>query len=243
MKPKSLLPLFTTCAVLAFVQSAPAKEHHAAGISDAVFAKKAAAGGLTEVELGKLAAQNGNTQEVKDFGSKMVEDHGKANDALKAVADKDKLTIPDKPTADQQAMIDSLSKKSGAAFDKAYIHAMVTAHIKDKALFTAESENGSNPDLKQFATDTLPVIKEHLSMIEGISKGGSASAGMDMKPSNVGSAAESKSGAGPGGNANPVPTPASDAGTGMGTSPGTGSAADGKSGVGPGGNANPVPSP
>jgi len=235
MKIKSLLCLFIIAAPLCIPHSASAKI-----VSDALFAKKAAAGGLTEVELGKLAAQNGTRQDVKDFGSKMVEDHGKANDALKAVAAKDNLTIPDKPTPDQQDMIDTLSKKSGAAFDKAYIRAMVTAHIKDKALFTAESENGSNPDLKQFATDTLVVIKQHLAMIEDISAGKSSTAsGMDMKSTDVGSAAESKSGVGPGGNANPVATPSSDAG-GMSTdTPGTSSAGQGKSGAGPGSTGSP----
>ena len=48
--------------------------------ADKTFVKKASQGGMLEVELGKVAAAQGDSQDVKDFGSKMVEDHGKAND-------------------------------------------------------------------------------------------------------------------------------------------------------------------
>jgi putative membrane protein len=168
--------LFYTLAIgvaMGFSHFAAAEEssHKKSGLTDETFAKKAAAGGLTEVELGKLAQQNGQSQDVKDFGAKMVTDHGKANDNLEAIATKDSLTIPDKPTAEQQAMIDQLSKETGKQFDKAYIHAMVKAHVGDKALFTDEIDSAKNPDLKQFAEDTLPVIKDHLAMIEGIAEG------------------------------------------------------------------------
>jgi putative membrane protein len=222
--------------------------HHKAGLTDALFAKKAAAGGLTEVTLGQLAEQNGASQEVKDFGAKMVTDHGKANDGLKAIASKDSLTIPDKPNAEQQALIDKLTKETGKEFDSNYIRAMVRAHIADKALFTEEADNAKNQDLKVFAQDTLPVITEHLSMIESIAGNGdshqsAATQGGDMPA--MGSSGESKSGLAPGSNANPVPDTTTDTskstGNGMPTTPDTGSSGESKSGLAPGSNANPVP--
>ena len=215
MKAKFFLPTLVLGLAVSFAQTAVAREHHK--LTDKIFAEKAAAGGLTEVELGKLAQQNGGSQDVKNFGAKMVADHGKANDSLKGVATKDNLTIPDKPNPEQQALIDKLSKKTGNEFDTAYIHAMVKAHVGDKALFTEEIASAQNADLKQFAQDTLPVIKDHLGMIEGMAKsGGDASAHPHHdKPTagdhsgtstEVGPSAESKSGLGPGANRNPVPT-------------------------------------
>ena len=71
--------------------------------TDTAFIKKAANGGMTEVELGKIAADKGQKQDVKDFGQRMVKDHGKANDDLKSVASKMNAEIPDKVNAKHQA--------------------------------------------------------------------------------------------------------------------------------------------
>jgi putative membrane protein len=241
MKTNLLITSLAFGATLGFSHAFAEGHHHA--LTDDIFAKKAAAGGLTEVELGKIAEQNGGSQEIKDFGAKMVDDHGKANDNLKAVAAKDSLTIPDKPNEEQQAMIDKLGKLTGKEFDHAYTHAMVKAHIQDKALFTEEIDSAKNPDLKQFAQDTLPVIKDHLSMIESIEHGKSMTAMHDSS----GDSGAGKSGLAPGANANPAPQtnhpegPASGAPETSGATHNVGDGGAGKSGLAPGANANPVP--
>jgi putative membrane protein len=253
MKIKTLLYMFTIGAAVGLSHPAYAEHHHTKGLTDAVFAKKAAAGGLTEVELGKIAQQNGESQDVKDFGAKMVTDHGKVNDNLKAIAAKDNITIPDKPNAEQQELIDKLGKETGKEFDNAYIRAMVKAHVMDKTLFTEESTNTKNADLKQFADDTLQVITDHLNMIEGIADshgvatahhGTHSMAGqpMSVAPMTSGDSGMSKSGVAPGANGNPAPPAATDSASGSaGTAPASGDAGQGKSGVAPGANGNPVP--
>ncbi|HWM24714.1 MAG TPA: DUF4142 domain-containing protein [Chthoniobacterales bacterium] len=135
-----------------------------ASAADTAFIKKAADGGMTEVELGKIAEKNGEKDDVKSFGSHMVKDHGKANDELKSVASKMNLTVPDKVSAEHQAKIDKMSKLSGAAFDAAYAKEMVASHEKTIASFEAAKGKVGNEDLKKFIDDTLPVIKEHLEM-------------------------------------------------------------------------------
>src|SRR5205823_909236 len=64
--------------------------------SDREFVRKAAEGGLAEVELGQLATQKASSPDVKQFGQRMVNDHTKANDELKEVAQKQGISIPDK---------------------------------------------------------------------------------------------------------------------------------------------------
>jgi putative membrane protein len=135
-----------------------------ASAADTAFIKKAADGGMTEVELGKIAEKNGEKEDVKSFGSHMVKDHGKANDELKSIASKMNVTVPDKVSAEHQAKIDKMSKLSGAAFDTAYAKEMVAAHEKTIASFEAAKGKVGNEDLKKFIDDTLPVIKEHLEM-------------------------------------------------------------------------------
>ena len=84
---------------------------------DAAFAIRAAQGGLAEVKLGRLAAEKGGSADVKAFGQQMVDDHGKANEQLKAAAESEGMTLPTDVNGKQQAMYDSLSKLSGAPFD------------------------------------------------------------------------------------------------------------------------------
>jgi putative membrane protein len=257
MKIKLLLYTLAIGAAVGLSHPAFAEEHHhSRELTDAVFAKKAAAGGLTEVQLGKIAQQNGDSQDVKDFGAKMVTDHSKINDNLQAIATKDSITIPDKPNAEQQSLIDKLTKETGKTFDDEYIRVMVRAHVMDKALFTQESSSAKNPDLKQFAADSLEVITEHLTMIEGIADTHGIATGHHGKKSTTmaltggmapstttGDSGAGKSGVAPGANGNPAPAAVPDTGSALPSTPDTGDAGQSKSGVAPGANGNPAPAP
>ena len=88
-------------------------------MTDQKFVKEAAQGGMAEVELGQLAVQKASNQDVKKFGQRMVDDHGKANDKLKEIASIKGITLPASPDAKQKAMKERLSKLSGEQFDKA----------------------------------------------------------------------------------------------------------------------------
>lgn len=154
--------------------SASTSKHHAgannesnAGSSklDAVdrhFIRKAGEGGLAEVELGKLAAEKGATDEVKKFGQRMVDDHSKANEQLKQLADSKGATLPTKLDPNDQATKARLEKLSGQQFDRAYMNDMVKDHSKDVAEFKKESTTAKDTDVKSFASQTLPTLQDHL---------------------------------------------------------------------------------
>jgi len=137
---------------------------------DADFAVKAANGGMAEVAMGKMAQQKGMSQEVKDFGAKMVTDHTKANDNMMALAKQKNITLPAAISNDEQKKMDDMAKKSGKDFDKAYVHEMVDDHNKDVKDFEDASKNLKDADLKAFATTTLPTLKMHQTMIKAIDK-------------------------------------------------------------------------
>jgi putative membrane protein len=139
-------------------------------VDDNKFVHDAALGGMAEVELGKLATQKASSDAVKQFGQKMVDDHTKANDQLKEIASKENISVPDSLDSKHQSRIEKLSKLSGPDFDKAYVKDQVKDHKKDVSEFKSEAENGSNPNIKQFASTTLPTLQEHLSMVQDISK-------------------------------------------------------------------------
>lgn len=138
--------------------------------SDQSFVMKAASGGMAEVMLGQLAQKNGSAPAVKEFGKKMETDHSKANDELKTIASKNSITLPSAPGPAEQATYNRLSKLSGAAFDKAYADDMVKDHQEDIAEFKKEASSGQNPDIKAFASKTLPTLEEHLKMAREMQK-------------------------------------------------------------------------
>jgi putative membrane protein len=133
---------------------------------DDTFAKKAAAGGMAEVEMGKLAADKATNDDVKAFGKRMVDDHTKAGEQLKQVAKQENIQLPTELSAKDKAEKDRLSKLSGDAFDRAYINHMVMDHKKDVADFQKEANNGQDDAIKNFAQQTLPTLQDHLKQAE-----------------------------------------------------------------------------
>jgi len=136
------------------------------GSADNSWVMKVAAGGLAEVELGKLAQSQGSSDAVKQFGKRMVDDHSKANDELSQLASRKGITLPTSLDAKHQATKDRLSKLSGAAFDRAYMDDMVKDHREDVSEFRKEATNGQDADVKAFAAKTLPTLEEHLKMAQ-----------------------------------------------------------------------------
>jgi putative membrane protein len=167
-------------------QSSKTKES-AAKNSDMVFAKSAAAGGLAEVQGGQLALKNAQSDQVKQFAQKMIDDHTKANDDLKQVAEKNNLTLPTEPTAKDQAEMKKLEGLQGAAFDKAYMAHMVKDHTKDSKEFHKEADTGKNQDLKDFAQKYASVIDQHLQLAKDVNSQVGGKAGKTSKPSPSGS--------------------------------------------------------
>jgi putative membrane protein len=139
-----------------------------AGSPDQKFVLEAAMGGMEEVQLGQLAVSKAASDDVKQFGQHMVDDHSKANDELKALAASKNITLPTELAGKQKADYDKLSKLSGAAFDREYMKMMVDDHNKDVAEFQKESTSGKDPDVKAWAAKTLPTLQQHQTMAKEV---------------------------------------------------------------------------
>ena len=135
---------------------------------DATFYKKAAEGGMAEVELGKLAQDKSPTASVKEFGAMMVTDHSAANDKLKVIAAQKNIKLPTSPSVGQMASKTKLEALSGKSFDKSYIKGMVEDHQEDIKEFQTEATSGQDADAKAYAAATLPTLKAHLKKIRAI---------------------------------------------------------------------------
>lgn len=133
---------------------------------DRKFVEDAAVGGMAEVQLGQLAAQRAQDQGVRDFGNAMVADHTPANQRLMTIAATLGITPPDKLDFMHRHKQKKLSKAEGKDFDEDYIEGEVKDHKKMAELLEDEMKDGQNADLKQYASDMLPRIKQHLEMAQ-----------------------------------------------------------------------------
>lgn len=151
-------------AVALMVGPLPAQVNEKKPFDDATFVAAAASGGLLEVELGKLASDKVRMDSVKKFADRMVTDHGKANEALKTAARAANIPVPDKMNDEHQKAYDRFKSYTGTDFDRDYIRFMVKDHEEDVAAFARAAKEAKNPQIKDFAAATLPVIQEHLKM-------------------------------------------------------------------------------
>ena len=139
---------------------------------DSTFAVKAAIGGLMEVEAGNLAQQNGSSQRVKDFGAMMVRDHSAASEELKALATSKGFSLPTTMPESDQKHMDMVRNMKGKSFDDHYKSMMLDHHTKDVSEFEKASNNLKDPDLKNWATKTLPTLKMHLDSAKALNNKG-----------------------------------------------------------------------
>ncbi|HTS07285.1 MAG TPA: DUF4142 domain-containing protein [Candidatus Eisenbacteria bacterium] len=137
-------------------------------MSDDAFVKKAAEADMAEVELGHLAVQKASSEKVKNFGQRMIDDHGKNQDKVKQVAEEEHVTLPTQLSAKDQATKERLEKLSGTQFDDAYMKDMLKNHKKDVAEFAHESKDAKDSAVKNYAQETLPTLREHLSLAKQI---------------------------------------------------------------------------
>ena len=129
--------------------------------NDRTFLEKAAEGGMAEVEFGKLAERKAQSQEVKNFGKLMVDDHSKANDELNQIASQAGATLPTGLSTSDNTTKEHLSKMQGDAFDKAYMRHMVADHQQDVSEFKQETIAGKDPQLDKAIELALEALKKN----------------------------------------------------------------------------------
>ncbi|HYG75680.1 MAG TPA: DUF4142 domain-containing protein [Planctomycetota bacterium] len=130
------------------------------------FVKEAAKGGMHEVAVGKLAMDKATNEDVKKLARHLVDDHSRANDELKQIAGKLNIDLADVAHSPEHDA--NLMNQSGAQFDRAFVSMVVEDHRKDVANFERYSREGTNPDVKAFATRTLPGLRDHLDMAQSL---------------------------------------------------------------------------
>ena len=148
------------------------KEHAAKGapMTDQKFIDMAAQTDMLEAHLGQLAADQAKSPDVKTYAQMLVSDHTADYQQLTALAAKDGLTVPTALDAAHNKMIVPFEKLKGAAFDARYIHTMIAGHTEAIGVYTKESTDAQNPDVKSYASATLPALNKHLDGAKDLAK-------------------------------------------------------------------------
>src|ERR1700716_2691420 len=135
------------------------------------FVKEVAISDMFEIESSKLAQQKANAAE-KTFASQMVSDHTKTSTELKGLVTggKVKADLPTAMDSSHQSKLDKLKGESGKDFSSDYDSMQVSAHKDAVSLFERYAKGGENADLKNWAGKTLPALKHHLDMAQGLKK-------------------------------------------------------------------------
>jgi putative membrane protein len=129
---------------------------------DVAFIQKAAGGGQQEVENGKLAEKQGKSADVKRIGARMVADHTRANKELTELATRKGVKFDTRGVRAQNI--------GAADFDRTYLKLLEVDHRSDIADFQKEATSGDDRDVKAWAAKTLPMLKEHLAMVQNAMK-------------------------------------------------------------------------
>ena len=154
-----------------------------------MFLQDAAASGMAEIQLGQLALSTSSDDKVKALAQSVVDDHTKANDALKSLAESKKVTLPAAPTSDAQKQGEKLKALKGSQFDEAWSKDMVQDHNDAIKAFTKEAKQTKDPDIQKFVAATLPALKAHLDASQQLASVPDArDKAMDQATKSIGSA-------------------------------------------------------
>lgn len=130
--------------------------------NDKEFVMKAASCGHAEVKFSELADSRAADPKVKEFAAMMVKDHSEANARLAEHAKNQKIAVAAGFERDKRDIYMNLSKLNGAEFDKAYMKQMVDNHENAVKMLENQVKISQDADLKKYAEDSLPKIREHL---------------------------------------------------------------------------------
>ncbi|MEA2953137.1 MAG: putative rane protein [Alphaproteobacteria bacterium] len=163
-----------TCALLwsagtaaAIAQTAVPPAPATLNAIDFNFVGQANLGAPFQVDSGRLAETKATNAAIRSYAHLMVTTHIPVVDALNVIL-KQKNITPSSTLLHgaYDAMISTLKADRGAAFDRNYVNGQVEYQKGNAALFEQEIQNGSDPELKEFARQTLPKIVDHLQRAE-----------------------------------------------------------------------------
>ena len=139
-------------------------------VADRMFFRIATKGGMAEVEMGKLAVTKASSEEVKQFGQKMVADHTMLNASMVPFAQSLGVKMPKHLLKKDSEELAKLEGLSGRDFDQEFLSYMVVNHRTDDKEFQGEMRMASDPQLKDAVANAQKLNHQHLLMVQKLAQ-------------------------------------------------------------------------
>jgi putative membrane protein len=140
--------------------------------ADRQFALDAAGAGLYEVAAAQLALTRAGSRAVVDYAQMLIQHHTAANQQLLAIMAARGIPAPTSLPPDKQHNLEMFRPRNGAEFDRMFIEvAGVKDHQGTIGVFERASNTVADPDLRAFAVNTLPILREHYAAAQRIEVG------------------------------------------------------------------------
>lgn len=166
----SLLLLTGAMAANGAEQQASSSEQDLSS-SDRKFVQMAADMDAREVQFSERAKEKSKNEQIREFASLMIQDHGQTNRELLKLAERfhESGGPPYKhEESSVKKAVAELAALQGAEFDRRYMEAMLKDHQESVRLFERQAKNGEDPELKALAAKTLPQLQAHLQKAQQI---------------------------------------------------------------------------
>jgi putative membrane protein len=137
---------------------------------ESAFLRHAYEHGLTEIAVSKFALRNATDGNVTKFATRTIDDHRKINERIRHLAQQKNIGLPSEPTSEQRTMLQNLASLSGVELDLTYLHHNLMMHEMDVAGYRARAESESDPEMRIFFANTLPILREHRHVAERINE-------------------------------------------------------------------------
>jgi putative membrane protein len=160
--------------------------------ADEKLMKELAATNMAEMKAAQVALDKSKDDQVQKFAQKMLDDHTKAHEKVRDLAQIKNVDLPNDLDGKHQAEMKKLNNLSGDKFDKTYLErGGVADHRKALQLVERIEKNAKDPQLKALATDMKPTIRDHHELATNLVKDNASTASGSSGGSSGSSAASS----------------------------------------------------
>jgi putative membrane protein len=151
-------------ALLALVAGTPVVRAGDKALSTEQFVAKVVDCNVCEKDLAEKAVKSADSADVRKYAQRLVDDHTKLNVRVGALARDLKIGVVTGLSKDHKEALLKLTTAKGKDFDRAFVRHMVKGHEEAIKMFEAQAKNATNNEVKTFATEALPTLREHLEM-------------------------------------------------------------------------------